>query len=250
MEARKPLVGVISDRRIIEPHWFHMTGDKYLAAVVDGAGCLPVILPSLGDRLNTAELLPRLDGLLLTGNASNVQPERYGQAPAPDGTLEDSGRDQAAMEIIPAALDRGLPLLGICRGHQEINVALGGTLHQRVHEMPGMLMHRENDRDPLDVQYGLSHEVNFSAGGFLERITGRSSAMVNSVHGQGIDRLAPGLEVEAVAEDGLVEAFVVQDAPGFSLSVQWHPEWQVQENEVYLSIFKAFGEACREWMTR
>ena len=250
MESSKPLVGVISDRRIIDPHWFQMAGDKYLSAVVEGAGCLPVILPALGDTLNPAELLSRLDGVLLTGNASNVQPERYGQPPAPEGTLQDPGRDQAAMEIIPATLALGLPLLAICRGHQEVNVALGGTLHQRVYELPGMLMHKENDEDPLAVQYGPSHEVQFTSGGLLEAISGQRSATVNSVHGQGIDRLADGLTIEAVSADGLVEAFVVEDTVGFNLSVQWHPEWQVRENDLYLAIFKAFGDACRDWMKR
>jgi putative glutamine amidotransferase len=143
-----------------------------------------------------------------------------------------------------------MPLFAICRGFQEMNVAFGGTLHQKVHDVPGYGMHKENPEDPLETQYGPAHEVRFRSGGQLERLTGVKQAMVNSLHSQGVDRLGEELEVEARADDGLVEAFTVRGAPGFNLSVQWHPEWRVTDNLVSLALFRAFGDACRAYRDR
>ena len=161
--------------------------------------------------------------------------------------MHDGERDLLAFALIPAAIRVGLPLLAICRGFQELNVAFGGSLHQEVHALPGLGRHREDKAEPLEVQYGPAHEVRFAAGGLLARITARDSAQVNSLHGQGIDRLGDGLLIDAVAPDGLIEAIVVADAPGFALGVQWHPEWRVQESEVSMAIFQAFGDACRSY---
>jgi putative glutamine amidotransferase len=232
---------------MIGPHPFHMQGEKYLAAVAHGAGGDPVGLPCLGEGFDVLNLLPSLDGLLMTGSPSNVEPHHYLGPASREGTLHDEARDSSALALIPAAIGAGLPLLAICRGLQELNVAFGGTLHQEVHSVPGLLMHREDKGAPLEVQYGPSHEVRFAAGGMLERITGQTTARVNSLHAQGIDRPGTGLVVEARAEDGLIEAVTVADAPGFVLAVQWHPEWRVRENPVYLSIFQAFGDACRTY---
>jgi putative glutamine amidotransferase len=245
MRVTRPLIGVISDRRQLGAHPFHVVGEKYLAAVVQGAGGYPVSLPVLGDDFDVAEILGRLDGLLLTGSPSNVEPKQYQGTPSKPGTLHDPERDQAALALIPAAVKAGLPLIAIFRGFQEMNVAFGGTLHQAVHELPGFGNHKEDRSQPLDQQYGPSHEVRFTPDGLLEKISGRRSAMVNSVHSQGVDRLADALAVEAVAPDGLIEAIVVRDAPGFTLGVQWHPEWKVRQNELSLAIFQAFGEAAR-----
>jgi putative glutamine amidotransferase len=247
MRMQRPLVGVISDRRQLGHHPFHVVGEKYLTAIVDGAGGFPVAVPVLGDGLDMAEVLGKLDALLLTGSPSNVEPKHYQGTASRPGTLHDPERDQAALVLIPAAVKAGLPLMAVCRGFQEMNVAFGGTLHQVVHEVEGMRMHREDTSQPLDVQYGPSHEVRFTPGGLLERLSGRSAAMVNSVHSQGVDRLAQSLDVEAVASDGLVEAFVVRDAPGFTLAVQWHPEWKTRENELSMAMFQAFGEAARRY---
>jgi putative glutamine amidotransferase len=136
-------------------------------------------------------------------------------------------------------------VFAVCRGFQELNVALGGTLHQKVHEVAGYHNHLENKDDPLDIQYGPSHPVNLTEGGLLRKLTGSDTVMVNSLHSQGVAKLADGVSVEAVADDGLIEAFRVDDVPGFSLAVQWHPEWRVMESEVSKAIFKAFGDACR-----
>lgn len=243
---RRPLIGVTADRKIIGQHAYHAASEKYLTALTDVAAATPVIIPALADRLALDALLDSLDGLLFTGSHSNVEPRHYdGPASAP-GTAHDPARDALTLALIPAALRRGIPLLAICRGFQEFNVALGGSLHQCVHELPYMLDHREDDTQSLDVQYGPAHEVDLREGGLLERITGSRRIEVNSVHWQGIDRLAPGLRMEATAPDGLVEAFTAEQAPAFNLAVQWHPEWRAAENPVSVRLFQAFGEACRE----
>lgn len=247
MGNNRPLVGIISDRRMQGPHPFHMVGEKYLQAVADAAGAYPVGLPSLAEGFDVVDILDRLDGLFLTGSPSNVEPRHYLGDPSTPGTWHDPERDLAALALIPAAIRVGMPLLAVCRGFQEVNVSFGGSLHQMVHEQPGYGMHKENEQDPLDVQYSPSHKVSFTPGGLLEGITGVTGATVNSLHSQGVDRLGEGLQVEAVADDGLVEGFTVRDAPGFTLAVQWHPEWKVLANPVSSAIFRAWGEACRAY---
>lgn len=247
MHRNRPLIGVVSDRRFLAPHQFHVVGEKYLVAVADAAGGYPVSLPVLPGEFDVLEALDRLDGLLLTGSPSNVEPQRYQGRPSAPGTLHDPERDSVSLALIPAAIRAGLPLLGICRGFQEMNVALGGSLHQAVHDLPGFDNHKEDPTQPLDVQYGPAHEVRFTPDGMLEGIAGTRSAIVNSVHSQGVDVLADTLVVEARAPDGLIEAAAVPDAPGFVLGVQWHPEWRAMENEVSMAIFQAFGEACRRY---
>lgn len=249
-KGSRPLVGVISDRRMQGEHPFHMVGEKYLQSVVDAADAYPLAIPCLVDGFDVLDILDRLDGLLLTGSPSNVEPHHYMGDPSAPGTWHDPHRDLAALELIPAAIRVGMPLFAICRGFQEMNVSFGGTLHQFVHELPGYLMHKENPEDPLDVQYGPSHEVEFTPGGLLHGMTGVSRAMVNSVHSQGVDRLAEELVPEARSGDGLVEAFTVRNSPGFTLAVQWHPEWKPLENPVSTAMFRAFGEACRAYRLR
>lgn len=248
--SKRPLVGVISDRRMQGPHPFQMVGEKYLQAVADAAGAYPVGLPLLAGGFDVLDILDRLDGLFLTGSPSNVEPQHYLGDPSEPGTWHDPERDLAALALIPAAIRVGMPLLAVCRGFQEMNVSFGGSLHQMVHKQPGYGMHKENETDPLEVQYGPSHQVRFTEGGVLERITGAAGAAVNSLHSQGIDRLGEELEVEAVAEDGLVEGFTVRDAPGFALAVQWHPEWKVLQDPVSTAIFRAYGDACGAWRLR
>ena len=247
MPSNKPLVAVVSDRRQIDAaHYFHMVGEKYLQALISGSGIYPIGLPSMANKLDVSETLDHVDGLFFTGSPSNVEPARYAGPPSKPGTWHDPERDSVALSILPAAVKAGLPLLGVCRGFQEINVAFGGTLHQLVHEVPGYNVHKEDPNATFEVQYGPSHEVTFVAGGLLERITGEQTITVNSLHSQAVDQLADGLKVEATADDGLVEAFVIEDAPAFALGVQWHPEWRVQEDEPSMAIFKAFGDACRK----
>ena len=248
--SAKPLIGVPSDRRIVDPHPFHMVGEKYVAAVRDGADAIPFMIPALGNSVDADSILSKIDGLLLTGSPSNVEPHHYAGEPSRPGTLHDPHRDETTLRLIDRALQSGVPLFAICRGYQELNVALGGSLHQHVEEQPGYHDHRENPEDPLDVQYGPSHEVHLVEGGMLHRLAGNDTVTVNSLHSQGIARLASGVSVEAIADDGLIEAFRVDGAPGFTLAVQWHPEWKAMENEFSKVIFKAFGDACREFAGR
>ena len=246
----KPLVGVPSDRRLYGVHPFHMVGEKYLRALIDGSDVLPLMTPVLAEDVDTHELLAQFDGIFLTGSYSNVEPHHYGGEPSAEGTLHDPFRDAVTLPLARRALDEGVPLLAVCRGFQELNVVLGGTLHQKVHEVPGYHNHLEDSSDPLDVQYGPAHPVTLVEGGLLRQLMGREEAMVNSLHAQGIARLADGVSVEAIADDGLIEAFRVDDVDGFALAVQWHPEWQVLQNELSTVIFKAFGDACRERANR
>ncbi len=248
MSAKRPtaLVGVPACRKHLEPHWFHAVGEKYLDAVLDAAGCVPVVVPAIGRRFDVASLLAHLDGILFTGSLSNVEPTHYGGAASAPDTLHDAHRDETTLPLLRAAVESSLPVLAICRGFQEMNVALGGTLHQAVHAVDGLDDHREDPAQALDTQYGPSHAVTLTPGGLLARLTGERRIVVNSLHGQGVERLAPGLRTEAVADDGLVEAFTVQRAKAFALGVQWHPEWQPLDNAVSSAIFATFGDACRQ----
>lgn len=231
---------------MIGQHPFHAVGEKYIRAVLEAAGGLPLLIPALGAALEWDELLGRLDGLLLTGSPSNVEPHRYaGPASAP-GTMHDPDRDATTLPLIERALEQEVPLLGICRGFQEINVALGGTLHQRLHELPGYLDHRDDESTSLEEQYGPAHEVILEPGGRLRAIAGQDRVTVNSLHSQGVDRLAGALAVEARAPDGVIEAFRVRDARRFAMAVQWHPEWRVMSNPFSRALFAAFGAAGRE----
>jgi putative glutamine amidotransferase len=246
-DRKRPLVGVIADRRMIGDHVFHMAGEKYLLALLKGSGVYPVILPALSEEVNIEELLQDFDGLFLTGSPSNVEPHHYSGDHSKPGTWHDPERDEKALSLIPAAIAAAMPLFAVCRGFQEMNVAFGGTLHQLVHEVPGYGMHKEDPEAPLDEMYGPSHGMSFVSGGFLETLTGVGTTQVNSLHSQAIDRIAEGLIVEAIADDGLVEAFTVRDAPGFTLGIQWHPEWKTMENPISLAIFRSFGDACRKY---
>ncbi len=223
---------------------YHAAGDQYLRAVLDGAGGLPLLVPALGGPPEAEEVAARLDGLLITGSPSNILPRHYGGEPSHPGTLHDPDRDATTLPLIRAALNAGVPLLGICRGLQELNVALGGTLHQRVHELPGKQDHRWDDADPLEKQYGPAHPVRITPGGVLAAMVAANEIIVNSLHWQGIDRLAAGLKVEAVAPDGLIEAVSVTAAPAFAVAVQWHPEWCFGDNPASMALLRAFGEAA------
>jgi putative glutamine amidotransferase len=231
---------------MVGAHPFHMVGEKYARAVLDAAGAAPLLIPSLADELGLDELLQRLDGLLFTGSPSNVEPHLYEGAPSAPGTLHDPARDATTLPLIRKAVRAGVPVFGICRGFQEMNVAFGGTLHQKLHEVPGYLDHRDDGTQPLEVQYGPAHEVTLEPGGVLRSLAASDRIQVNSLHNQGIDRLGAELAVEARAPDGVIEAFRVRDAQRFALAVQWHPEWKVMSNPFSRALFAAFGQASRE----
>jgi putative glutamine amidotransferase len=248
--TRKPLIGIPADRRLLGPHYFHCVGEKYIDAIARGADAVPILIPALGESLNVPELLATLDGILLTGSRSNVEPHRYGGPASAPGTLHDPQRDATTFAIIPHAVAAGLPLLAICRGFQEMNVAFGGTLWQNLHEVEGHHDHREDLEAPVDEQYGPAHEVRLTPGGMLHALAGTDRLTVNSLHAQGVQSLGRDLEVEARAPDGVIEAFRVRNAPAFALAVQWHPEWKFQDNPFSRALFAAFGEAARERASR
>jgi putative glutamine amidotransferase len=248
MSRKRPVIGLPADRRVIGHHPFHAVGHKYVQAVVEAADAVPLLVPALGDLVSVDEVLDGVDGLVFTGSPSNVEPAHYaGPASAP-GTLHDADRDATTLPLIPAAVERGIPVLGICRGFQEMNVAFGGTLHQNLHLIPGYLDHRDDESQPLEVQYGPAHDVVLEEGGVLRALAKTDRIRVNSLHHQGVDRLAEPLIVEARAPDGVIEAFRVRGAKRFALAVQWHPEWKVMSNDFSRALFAAFGAATREYL--
>jgi len=231
---------------MIGDHAFHVVGEKYIAAVRDGAGVLPFLIPVLDPPITPEELLPHVDGLLFTGSLSNVAPHRYGGHEPRDPKLLDEARDASTLPLMRIAEDAAMPMFAICRGFQEINVAFGGTLHQHMDES-GFEDHSVGERKRnLDRAYGPVHDVIVAHGGVLHSLVHMDRFKVNSLHSQGIDRLAPPLRKEAVAPDGAIEAVSMPDAKAFLLAVQWHPEWRHWEDPVSKAMFAAFGDAVRE----
>jgi putative glutamine amidotransferase len=223
-----------------------MVGEKYIEAIARGAHAVPVLVPALGAEIDLPSLLDHVDGLLLTGSASNVEPHHYGGPASTPGTLHDPNRDATTLPLIPRAIAAGLPVLAICRGFQEMNVAYGGSLHQQLHEVPGNIDHRDDESQPLEVQYGPAHEVLLEPGGELRKIAGAARLRVNSLHWQGVQKLGQGLAVEARAPDGVIEAFSVAGARTFSMGLQWHPEWQFAKDPFSRALFAAFGAAAAQ----
>lgn len=249
-----PVVGIPACAKLVDGQVRHDTPARYAAAIFGGSGVLPVMIPPMGEA--QVALLDRLDGLLLPGSPSNVHPSHYagGESETPD--KHDLDRDATTLRLIPEAIARGIPVLAICRGIQELNVALGGTLHQQVHRREGRMDHRGGP-GTWDERYRPKHLVSLS--GALAGIVGATTIMVNSLHGQAIDQPAPGLVVEATAPDGTIEAVRLERMPGgmarrfagrtvpWAFGVQWHPEWQYANDSASVAIFRAFGEACRSY---
>ena len=235
-------VGIVCDRRVFDGMAAHQANDEYIAAVKDGVGALPLLIPSTAAPLDIAGILAAMDGLLFSGAPSNVAPRHYGAA-ARAGTELDEIRDATTLPLLRAAIETGKPLLAICRGFQELNVALGGSLHQHVHELPGRLDHREKQNVSRDAEYAPAHPIAIMPDGVLARLCGLNQAMVNSLHHQGIDRLAPGLKCEATAPDGQIEAVSLPGSKAFLLGVQWHPEWGFADDPLSRAIFAGFGAA-------
>jgi putative glutamine amidotransferase len=245
MKHKRPVVGIPACIKMLGEQPFHAVGAKYIEAVVNASDCIPLLLPALGDQQDIVQILNMVDGILLTGSVSNVDPARYGKPLTNSDMHMDKARDATTFPLIDAAIKAGKPLLGICRGFQELNVAFGGTLYHKVHAQSGFMDHRDKEGS-LDIQYGPSHPIKITKNSFLSQLLNRAEEItVNSLHSQGIDRLGKGLVAEATAPDGLIEAIRVENAKNFAFAVQWHPEWKVLENVESVAIFKAFGDACR-----
>ena len=249
----KPVVGVIGSAHVInDRHNVQIVGRSNLRAVAEVAGALPLMFAGTPDITDIDALLGAVDGILLTGARANVHPTCFGVEPDARHEPYDHERDAMALTLIKACVERGVPLFGICRGFQEMNVAFGGTLHPEIRDLPGRMNHRmprlpngEVHPDPL-VVFADRHEVRLAAGGIFATLMGRDTIRVNSLHGQGI--LEPGqrVVVEGIAEDGTIEAIRVADAPAFALGVQWHAEYDPQRNPINRALFKAFGAALLE----
>ena len=248
MGMMKPLVGISCCTKLFGVFAMpnHAASDTYVRVADTVVGAVPVLVPANGGDCEVATLISRLDGLILTGSRSNVQPTLYGGPEHAEGTPEDPARDAVTLPLIREAIRVGLPVLAICRGLQELNVALGGSLHQRLQDLPGRMDHSTPMQPDSRVRIGKAHHVAVAPGSWLHRVAGATRIGVNSLHNQGIDRLALGLVVEGVAPDGTIEAVRVANARGFAVGVQWHPEYDYQSDAVSHAIFAAFAAALRE----
>ena len=244
---RKPVVAIPADFRTFDGNVWHATPHQYVRAALEGSGVMVFLVPALETGNDADEILDRVDGVLVSGSRTNVHPALYGKAATEDDGPFDPGRDATSLPLIRRALDRGVPLLAICRGIQELNVALGGTLASEIQDMPGIWDHRKPDVADLDVAYGIRQNVIVKEGTCLASVLGTGPVQVNSLHRQAISQTAPRLAVEAVAEDGTVEAVSVIDAKAFAVGVQWHPEYWVGRDGPSSTLFQAFGDAVRAY---
>ncbi|MCC2644903.1 MAG: gamma-glutamyl-gamma-aminobutyrate hydrolase family protein [Burkholderiales bacterium] len=240
----QPIVGIVADERIIGLYTTYLVRAKYAESLIKFSKVTPVIIPPISEYNLINEYLEMIDGLLLTGSPSDIHPSRYGHEIKNFDSFFDKNRDETSLSMIQGAVERGMPVLGICRGFQEINVALGGTLHQSVHCIPNFLDHRDVESDDLEVLFGKRHSVKANPDGRLINMANQETWEVNSLHHQGIDLLAPVLQAEAIADDGLIEAISLKNDSKFVFGAQWHFEWQTALDQVSLAIFKAFSDAC------
>lgn len=247
----RPIIGVSGGSQIVNnAYQVQASGERNIAAVAQAAGGLPLIIPGMPDHLALQEILGAIDGLFLTGGRPNVHPSCYGCEPSPAHEPYDEGRDRVTLPLIRAAIEIGMPVFGVCRGIQEINVALGGTLHPEIRDLPGKMNHRmpPGETDP-EVVFRKRHKVTLKAGGWFARTIGESEIVTNSLHGQACVTTGEGVEVEGVSEDGVIEAISVPGARGLVIGVQWHAEYDAHFDPVSRALFGAFGEAARNWRT-
>jgi putative glutamine amidotransferase len=233
-------------------HLVHATGERNVHALLKMVDCIPVLLPPMGAAVDVDELVSRMDGFVLTGGRANVEPHHYGGPEFPADEPIDPGRDALVLPLVRACIAARVPVFGICRGIQEINVALGGSLHYRIHQLSGKNDHRRPRREDVTTEeiFRLNHLVKLTPGGLFQSLTGHDEMMVNSLHGQGVDRLGKGLVVEAISPDGVIEGLRYDDDTQFIVGVQWHAEWQPEEHPLSGALYTAFGEACRARASR
>ena len=244
----RPTVGIIANSYLINDQYpAHANGKMNTDAVAQVSKCLPLTFPGDPDVLDVEEIVATFDGILLTGGRPNVHPEEYGAAETEAHGAFDRGRDRVALPLARACIERGLPLLGICRGFQEVAVAMGSTLHPEIRELPGRDNHRMPPDGTLEEKFALRHDVHLTPGGPFAALFGGLTVRTNTLHGQGIDVPGPRVRIDGRAPDGTPEAVWIDGAPGFALAVQWHPEWNAAEDPVSRALFGAFGDACRAW---
>ena len=244
----RPVVGIIGNAYLLNDQYpVHAGGTMNSQAIAEVAGCLPLIIPSDPAHVSVAELMAVCDGFLLTGGRPNVHPEEYGEAATEAHGAFDRARDRVALGLVQACVERGQPILGICRGFQEVNVAMGGSLWPEIRELPGRMNHRMPPEGTLEEKFALGHEVTFAEGGVFHRVMGARKVRTNTLHGQGIKVPGARIVIDGQAEDGTPEAIYVEGAPGFTLAVQWHPEYRAAEDPVSRPLFAAFGAAVRAW---
>jgi putative glutamine amidotransferase len=248
MPRAKPIIGIISNLHQINHRYaVHGSGLMNAEAVLRVCGCVPLIIPTDPSTAHLPDLLEACDGFLLTGGQPNVHPEEYGEQATPAHGVFDRGRDGVTLPLIRACVERGQPFLGICRGFQEVNVAMGGTLYPEIRDLPGRMNHRMPPDGTLEEVFALRHAVRFTKGGVFARLMGADEVMTNTLHGQGIKQAGPRIVIDGLASDGTPEAIYVAGAAGFTLSVQWHPEWNAADDPVSRPLFTAFGDAARAW---
>jgi len=248
MPHPRPIVGVIGNSAMLnDTYAVHAGGVMNMAAVAEVVGAMPLLIPPDPRFVSVAELLETFDGFLLTGGRPNVHPEEYGEAPTPAHGDFDRNRDAVTLPLVRACVERGQPFFGICRGFQEVNVAMGGSLHPEIRDLPGRMNHRMPPDGTLEEKFALRHKVTFVEGGVFHRLLGAREVMTNSLHGQGIKTPGARIVIEGHAPDGTPEAIYVRDAPGFTLAVQWHPEYNAARDPVSRPLFEAFGAAVRDW---
>lgn len=248
MTQKKPIVGIISNIHAInERYSVHGSGLMNSLSIAKVAGCVPLIIPADPSTADLNDMMAACDGFLLTGGQPNVHPEEYGEEETPAHGVFDRGRDRFTLPLIRACVERGQPFLGICRGFQEVNVAMGGTLHPEIRDLPGRMNHRMDPNGTSEEIFAPRHEVTFTRDGVFHRLMGREVVMTNTLHGQGIKVAGPRIVIDGYATDGTPEAIYVKNAKGFTLAVQWHPEWNAHLNDVSTPLFTAFGDAVRAW---
>lgn len=244
----RPVIGIIGNSFLLnDTYRVHGGGVMNCQAIAEVSGCMPILVPSDPAVVSIPELMECCDGFLLTGGRPNVHPEEYGEEETAAHGDFDRDRDAVALELTRACIAAGQPVFGICRGFQEVNVAMGGTLYPEIRDLPGRMNHRMPPEGTLEEKFELRHDVRFTSGGVFHRVMGSDVVRTNTLHGQGIKDAGPRIVIDGYAEDGTPEAIYVKDAAGFTLAVQWHPEYEAANDPVSRPLFEAFGEAAREW---
>ncbi|WP_127107150.1 gamma-glutamyl-gamma-aminobutyrate hydrolase family protein [Pararhodobacter zhoushanensis] len=248
MPRKRPVVGIIGNTALLnETYQVHAGGTMNTEAVAEVAEAIPMLIPADPRFVSVEELLETCDGFLLTGGRPNVHPEEYGEAETPAHGTFDRCRDAITLPLVRACVERGQPFFGVCRGFQEVNVAMGGSLYPEIRDLPGRMNHRMPPDGTLEEKFALRHIVTLTEGGPFHKLLGATEVMTNTLHGQGIKTPGARIVIDGYAPDGTPEAIYVKDAPGFTLSVQWHPEYNAAGDPVSRPLFAAFGEALREW---